>query len=116
MRRQDVLIALPFIFLLAVPFVSDAQLIRGVVSGTVTDAGNAVISGVQVTLTNTSTNISRQTVTNDLGIYRFVAVEPGEYSAEFIFFRLRDGQDRQPDHSDCPGGRPRRDAPCWSGA
>src|SRR6476646_6484628 len=85
MRRQDVLIALPFIFLLAVPFVSDSQLIRGVVSGTVTATGNAVISGVQVTLTNTSTNISRQTVTNDLGIYRFVAVEPGEYSAEFIF-------------------------------
>ena len=61
----------------------EAQLTRGFISGTITDASNAVIAGVQVTITNTGTNISRESVTNELGFYRFVAVEPGNYSVEF---------------------------------
>jgi len=85
MRRQDVWFALPLVLILLIPVVAGAQLIRGFVSGTVTDQGNAVIAGVQITLTNAATNISRQTVTNELGFYRFVALEPGEYSAEFSF-------------------------------
>jgi hypothetical protein len=60
-----------------------AQLIRGFISGTITDSSNAVIPGVQITITNTATNISRQTTTNELGFYRFVALEPGTYSVEF---------------------------------
>ena len=59
------------------------QLIRGFVSGSVTDSTNAIIPGVQIVLTNKQTNIPRQTVTNELGFYRFVAVEPGDYSVEF---------------------------------
>jgi outer membrane receptor protein involved in Fe transport len=59
------------------------QLIRGFVSGSVTDSTNAVIPGVQIVLTNKQTNIPRETVTNELGFYRFVAVEPGEYTLEF---------------------------------
>jgi len=62
---------------------AEAQLVRGFVSGTVTDPTNAVVPGVQVTITNTATNISRETMTNNLGFYRFVAVEPGDYSVEF---------------------------------
>lgn len=62
---------------------AEAQLIRGFISGTVTDASNAVITGVQVTITNTGTNISRQTLSNEFGFYRFVAVEPGNYSVDF---------------------------------
>ena len=56
------------------------QLIRGFVSGTVTDAGGAVIPAVQITLTNASTNAMRTTETNSSGFYRFVAVDSGEYS------------------------------------
>ena len=59
------------------------QLIRGFVSGTVTDAGGAVIPAVQITLTNASTNAMRTTETNSSGFYRFVAVDSGEYSIEF---------------------------------
>src|SRR5207247_9006107 len=33
--------------------------------------------------TNKATKIPRDTVTNDVGFYRFVAVEPGDYSVEF---------------------------------
>jgi len=69
--------------LLAVVHVGEAQLIRGFVSGTVTDTTDAIIAGVQITITNKATNISRDTVTNDVGFYRFVAVEPGDYSVEF---------------------------------
>src|SRR5262245_42493085 len=57
-----------------------AQLIRGFISGTISDSSNAVIPGVQVSITNTGTNISRETTTNEIGFYRFAAVEPGNYS------------------------------------
>src|SRR5437867_10113756 len=67
----------------AVAHVAEAQMVRGFVSGTVTDATNAIMAGVQVTITNKATNISRDTVTNDAGFYRFVAVEPADYSVEF---------------------------------
>jgi outer membrane receptor protein involved in Fe transport len=60
-----------------------AQLTRGFVSGTVTDASRAVIPGVLVSITNKSTGISRETVSTDAGFYRFVAVEPDTYSIEF---------------------------------
>jgi hypothetical protein len=63
--------------------VAKAQLTRGFVSGTVTDGSGPVLAGVEVTITNTATNISRTTTTNDLGFFRFAAVEPGEYSAKF---------------------------------
>src|SRR5688572_27405448 len=63
---------------------AEAQLYRGFISGTVTDSSNAVVAGVQVTITNNGTNISRDTVTNSAGFYRFVAVEPGIYSVVFM--------------------------------
>lgn len=59
------------------------QLTRGFVSGTLTDASSSVLAGVQVKLTNKATNISRDLVTDDAGFYRFVAVEPGDYTVEF---------------------------------
>jgi hypothetical protein len=85
MRRLDVWIALLFVFLLSASNTSYAQLIRGFVSGTVTDSGGAVVPAVFVTLTNTATGIAREAETNGAGFYRFVAVEPGEYSVEFRF-------------------------------
>src|SRR5207245_1209350 len=60
-----------------------AQLTRGFVSGTLTDASKAIVAGVNVTITNKATNISRETVSNDVGFYRFAAVEPGDYTVEF---------------------------------
>jgi hypothetical protein len=60
-----------------------AQLTRGFISGTVTDASHAVVPGVLVSITNKLTGISRETVSTDAGFYRFVAIEPGTYSVEF---------------------------------
>jgi hypothetical protein len=44
-----------------------------------------MVPGVQVTITNKATNITHETLTNEVGFYRFVAVEPGDYSVEFQF-------------------------------
>lgn len=60
-----------------------AQLTRGFISGTVQDSSNALVEGVTVTITNLATGIKRDGVTNSVGVYRFVAVEPGTYSVEF---------------------------------
>jgi hypothetical protein len=60
-----------------------AQLVRGFISGTVTDASDSAVAGVQITITNKATNISRETFTSESGFYRFVALEPGEYSVAF---------------------------------
>src|SRR5213078_446775 len=62
---------------------AQAQLTRGAISGTVTDMTDAAIAGVEIKIQNLDTGIERTAVTNEVGVYRFVAVEPGRYSAEF---------------------------------
>ena len=69
--------------ILQAPAWVNAQLTRGTISGTVTDRTNAVILGAQVTIQNRETGIQRDTTTNEVGVYRFPAVEPGPYSVEF---------------------------------
>ena len=54
----------------------DAQTFTGGIRGVVSDA-NGVLPGATVTLTNEATNVSRDTVTNDVGQYNFPAVPPG---------------------------------------
>ena len=58
------------------------QTSRGTVSGTVTDPNGAVIAGAQVTLTSAATKLNRTTTTNNEGLYRFEAVDPGTYSVK----------------------------------
>ena len=60
-----------------------AQLTRGYISGTLSDASGAVIAGATVKIVNTGTNIERSMPTNEVGVYRFPAVEPGNYTVEF---------------------------------
>jgi hypothetical protein len=51
---------------------------QGGLRGAVKDSGG-VIPGVDVTLTNESTNISRSTTTNERGEYVFASLDPGTY-------------------------------------
>lgn len=60
--------------------VSYAQLTRGAIVGTIIDSNGGVVAGVRITITNMDTNISRDTVSNDAGLYRISALEPGRYS------------------------------------
>src|SRR5262249_27183515 len=56
---------------------------RGAVSAAVTDPTGAVISGAGVRLTSVATSVSRSTVTNGDGLYRFDAVDLDTYSIKF---------------------------------
>jgi Carboxypeptidase regulatory-like domain len=49
------------------------------VQGTVTDPAGSVVSGATVTLTNTATNISSESITGRAGEYHFDNVQPGDY-------------------------------------
>jgi hypothetical protein len=59
------------------------QTSRGTVTGTVTDPEGAVVAGASVTLTNVATGVSRASITNGEGLYRFDAVDPGTYKIAF---------------------------------
>jgi len=60
---------------------ASAQTSRGTVSGVVSDPTGAVIPGATITLTSEGTGLSRDTITNDEGAYRFDAVDLGTYTA-----------------------------------
>lgn len=59
-----------------------AQVDTGSITGTVTDATGAVVSGAKVTLTNEGTAASLTTTTESDGLYRFSPVRIGSYKLE----------------------------------
>ena len=58
---------------------SQAQDIRGMISGTVTDPGGAIVPGATVTVTNTETNVSTPLTTNASGFYEAPLLPGGQY-------------------------------------
>src|SRR5262249_50105131 len=52
----------------------------GTITGEVRDSTGAVMPGVTVTVTNTATNASRTAATNEVGLFDFPALQPGNYS------------------------------------
>ena len=56
---------------------------QGGLRGSIKDAGG-IVPGVEVTLTNEKTNISRNTTTNERGEYVFSNVEPGTYQVKAV--------------------------------
>jgi len=67
------------LFLLAAG-VGLAQTSRGTLTGIITDSSGAVIANATVTITQSATNLKRQTTTNEAGVYRFDAVDLGTYA------------------------------------
>jgi hypothetical protein len=45
----------------------------------VKDSSGSIVPTAEVVLTNTQTNVERKTVTNDVGVYGFLNIIPGEY-------------------------------------
>jgi hypothetical protein len=68
-----------------------AQSSNATLSGTATDASNALIPGVTVRATNGATGVSSTTVTNEAGTYNFPSLLPGGYtvSASLPGFRTQ---------------------------
>lgn len=54
----------------------------GQIAGTVTDPNGAVVAGASVKVTNTATNVVRETTTSGDGIYSFQLLPPGRYTIE----------------------------------
>lgn len=75
MSRRLVLV----IALLVAPASARAQQFKANVTGTVVDAQGAVVPGVTVTVTNTDTNVSVDTVTEKDGVFSVKDVVPGKY-------------------------------------
>ena len=55
----------------------------GDIRGTVTDATGAVVPGVTITLLNVDTGVSKELVTNSVGLYDAVSILPGRYKITF---------------------------------
>src|SRR5256886_12157813 len=81
---------LTFIVLLAASVHSFGQGFQGGLRGSARDPGGAVVPGVQVTLTNEATSLSRTTVTNDSGEYSFTALDAGSdrLNASLVGFQV----------------------------
>jgi hypothetical protein len=67
-----------FLFLVCAS-IAMAQLDTGTISGNVTDQTGAAVPGVEVTIKNVGTGISRSLVTNEVGRYDGVALPAGTY-------------------------------------
>jgi hypothetical protein len=63
---------------------SVAQQTLGSITGTVTDASNAVVPRVQITATNTGTGGVRSVRTSNSGTYTFQDLPTGVYSLSFV--------------------------------
>src|SRR6202167_4203044 len=61
------------------PVLTHAQDATARITGTVTDSTGAVIPGVQVTVTNTATQIAREATTDHDGFYQVLALSIGNY-------------------------------------
>jgi hypothetical protein len=69
--------------LLLVPVSAAAQTQTGTITGIVTDEQDALLPGVTVTLTGPALLRPQTTVSNERGIYSFIALPPGAYAVRF---------------------------------
>src|SRR5579883_1260235 len=63
----------------------------GAVNGEVTDQSGAVVPGAVITLRNDATGVSRNTSTNDVGLFKLPFLPPGNYTVTVT----RQGLDRK---------------------
>jgi Carboxypeptidase regulatory-like domain/TonB dependent receptor len=68
------------VLILLIPCFLAAQTSEGRILGTVYDSSGAVIAGADITITNTSTNVSRHLTTTSAGEYVAPNLEPGTYT------------------------------------
>jgi hypothetical protein len=79
-KLRDKLILVATCLALCIP--SFGQVVKGSISGTVTDPQGAVVSGAQVKATNTATGAPLNTTTDGSGLFHFNLIPIGEYKVE----------------------------------
>jgi hypothetical protein len=75
------------IFLIVTLFLAPGVLladVTGSILGVVKDQSQAVIKGARITVTNTQTNLSKQTVSAEDGSYHFLALPAGTYTLNAV--------------------------------
>lgn len=75
--------------------IASAQLVRGNITGTVTDGTGGRLSGAKVHITNQNTGVSQDLVTNGVGSYTSSPLEAGTYKVEISkegFSSLQSGE------------------------
>src|SRR5262245_43919103 len=80
-RRRHWRLGLVIWMMLLVARLSYAQAL-GTLIGRVVDQGGAVLPGVTITATHTSTGVTRTTVTNENGVYSLPGLAPGIYEVK----------------------------------
>src|ERR1051325_8751815 len=68
--------------LLALVITSLGQTSKGFIVGNITDPNTAAVPGVTIKITNAATGVSRETISQSDGSYRFDAVDPGNYKVD----------------------------------
>jgi hypothetical protein len=68
------------LFLVFLPFTVSAQQGTAIIQGSVVDQSGGVLPGAAVTVRNEETGVSRSTVTDSVGHYRFPALQSGIYT------------------------------------
>ena len=76
------LCTLAILVAIAVPRLS-AQTATGSLVGRVTDPTGAVVTGVEITVTNPVKGFTSRTTSGEQGIYRFLYLEPATYNLTF---------------------------------
>ncbi|OLC45895.1 MAG: hypothetical protein AUH43_15095 [Acidobacteria bacterium 13_1_40CM_65_14] len=71
------------LILLSVPSRAAAQIQTGTITGVVTDEQNAVLPGVSVTLASEALIRPQTAVSNERGVFSFIALPPGIYGVKF---------------------------------
>ena len=82
MARLKFLIGCTILLLLALAPITMGQTSKGFVVGTIADPNGAAVPGVTIKLTNAATGVTRETISQQDGSYRFDAVDPGNYRLE----------------------------------
>src|SRR5260370_8499295 len=79
-KAHDFTVVLVVILALVCCIPSFGQVVKGSISGSVTDPQNAVVPGATVTATNTETGVEYTTTPDTPGIFRINAIPSGIYN------------------------------------
>src|SRR5215213_11894969 len=82
MAKLKYVIACSIAMLFLLVTTSFGQTSKGFVVGNITDPNGAAVPGVTIKITNTATGVTRQTISQEDGSYRFDAVDPGNYKVD----------------------------------
>ena len=74
------MLVLILICLTAICPLAFAQVTNASLTGLVTDASGAAVTGVQISVQNTNTSFVQRTVSNEAGIYLVAPLNPGPYT------------------------------------